>query len=93
MEEKEFYNLETDYSVHPGHTIKEIIDFNGVDYEKFANTAHLDLIIVKKIVDGKLNVTEEIAKKLTKAIPKIPYTFWLSMQKHYDETYLDKKDQ
>lgn len=91
MEEKDKYRLEADHSIHQSETIKEYIDFQGLNFEKIADKEHLDLFVAKNIVEGKLSITEDVAKKLTKIIPKIPYTFWLSMQKHYDELY--KKDQ
>ena len=91
MEEKEDRKLKTDYSVHPIETLNEYVDFQGLNFEKLADKKHLGLFVVKKIIEEKLEVTEDIAKKLTKLIPNIPYTFWLSMQKHYNETY--KKDE
>jgi len=87
MEEKELYKLKTDYSTHPSETLKEYVEFEGLNFEKLADKKHLDLFIVKKIIEEKLEVTEDIAKKLTKLIPNIPYTFWLNMQKHYNEQY------
>ena len=67
-----------------GLHLNDFSDFEGLHFEKI-DKKYLDLFVVKNIAEGKINITEDIAKKLTKLIPTKPYTFWISMQNHYDD--------
>lgn len=62
----------------------EFAGFDGLNFDKI-DKKYLNLFIVKKIIDGKLTITEEQAKKLKSLVPNVPYTFWISMQQFHDE--------
>ena len=87
MEEKDLVKDDFNSTLYDNTFLKEIIDFDDLFFQKLIDKKCLDLFILKNVIDGKIKITDEIAKKLVILMPEKRYTFWLSIQKHYDQIY------
>lgn len=81
------YCVKDDGSVffHPGYYIKEIIDYEGYSIKEFAyklNISEDDLI---KILEGKLNISHELANKLFLVLGTST-EYWLNIQDTYNSS-------
>ena len=71
---------------HPGAYISEIMKDENITKEEFADRLGVSIKEVSKLINGKENVTSELADKLEKVIGVSSKT-WLALQDRFD-TYL-----
>ena len=72
-------------SIHPGEYIRLILEDNDVSIESFAEKSRISLTDVKNLINGKQDITPEIAHKLEVYFYNLA-SFWLNLQKNYDAT-------
>ena len=73
-------------AIHPGETVKESLEYLGYTSRDFAAQTGINQKDLDGIIEGKAPITPEIAAKLGKAIGTTGETFWLNLQKNYEET-------
>lgn len=68
---------------HPGYYIKEIIDDMEMTQEEFAIRLGTSAKTISKLVNGKANISKDLAMKLSNMLNTSPEV-WLNLQKQYD---------
>lgn len=75
-------------AVHPGNILKEELISRGIRQKDFAEKIGMQPTHLSALLNGKRNISVEIAAKLEKELD-IPASFWMSLQDRYE---LDKKE-
>jgi HTH-type transcriptional regulator / antitoxin HigA len=70
--------------IHPGETLKELMEDRGVYAQVIALETHLTFDEVIQIIEGKRDIDQFIANQLSWFF-KTGTQFWLNLQKNYDE--------
>ncbi len=78
------YKYNPNYAVHPGITLKELLDEKGMTAKEFAIRTAKPEKTISKIINGKSSITPEMAVIFEKVLD-IPAKFWLDKQKNYNE--------
>lgn len=78
--EIEYKNL---IAFHPGSYLEEIIEELNMTQEEFAKRINLSTKTVSKIINGKANITPEVASSLP-SVTGISAKTWLNLQDSYD---------
>lgn len=78
--------------IHPGVHIKNTIEEMELNQEEFAKRLGVASKTVSKIVNGKANISNDVAKRLSTMLGT-SIGVWLNLQQSYDEKLLDKKVQ
>lgn len=68
----------------PGETIRDIIHYNNLNYEDFADYLHKKSINASDLLDGKISIDKFIATTLSKILQNSP-EFWMNKQKIFNE--------
>ena len=76
-----------DYIVSPGEVIREYMEALKINGKKLAEKLGIEYDEVVKLLDGKLQITPEIASGLETLFGR-PYTLWIKMDIQYQN---DKK--
>ena len=84
--------MNTNYRVPTGIIIKEYLDERNIDAKKLALELQVDEKYLVKLLDGKNKLTEEIAIGLQKVLPEIAASYWLNLERKYDE-YIEETQQ
>lgn len=69
---------------HPGYYIKEFMESIKISEEDFAKQLNISKNKLLLILNGKQNITINLAEKLSK-ITKISTKCWLNLQESYDK--------
>lgn len=77
------YKYEPDYKVHPGATLRETF-IHHVLQDIIKDEEQEIVHQLEELMQGRGRITEELAHILEEAT-KITHTFWLNLQKSYDE--------
>lgn len=77
---------------HPGYYIKDIIEDMEITQEEFAMRLGVTGKTLSKLVNGKINLSEEIALQLSIMLGTDIRT-WLNLQQTYEEKYLEIEKQ
>ncbi len=70
-------------ATHPGVLLKDEIEFRGISQQELATGMNVDSKLINEIIEGKRNVTAEIALKLEKAL-EVDAFYWMRLQAKYD---------
>lgn len=73
-----------DLLVHPGETIKEILDERIMTQEELAIRTGYSPKHISEVVRGKKDISSEFANRLEYALD-IPAHFWMNLQGIYDK--------
>ena len=76
--------LSLDLLVHPGETIKEVLEETHMSQEELAIRTEYSAKHVSEVVRGKKDISSEFANRLEYALG-IPAHFWMARQRKYDE--------
>ena len=83
------YPFEPDYVVPPGETVREIMQTKGIPVKEMAEKLELSEEEFSDLLNGKLEITLELAYNLQKATGT-PATFWLNLEKNYRKIKLQR---
>ena len=73
---------------HPGYYIKDYIEEQGITQEEFAKRLQTTPKYVSDLVNGRINLTGEMALKLS-SVFGASETMWLNLNKNYIEKKLE----
>lgn len=76
--------LSLDLLVHPGETIKEVLEEKNMSQEELAIRTEYSAKHVSEVVRGKKDISSEFANRLEYALG-IPAHFWMNLQTNYDK--------
>lgn len=80
--------LSLDLIVHPGETIKEILEDKNMNQEELAIRTNYSPKHISEIISGKKNISSKFANSLEYALG-IPMEFWINLQGLYDKEILE----
>lgn len=69
-------------AIPPGYTIKEQLDLLNIDIIEFSNRMEIPKEVVSDLLNGKCELSREIANKLEK-ITGISKEFWINLETNY----------
>jgi plasmid maintenance system antidote protein VapI len=81
----------TIYISPPGDTLIDVIEERELTVGDFAISLGESEATIKKIIDGKAEITPEIASKLEKVLD-IPASFWSNRERNYREALAKQAD-
>ncbi len=81
--------LYIDLIIHPGETIKELLEDKGITQEELAIRTGYSAKHISEIISGKKNISTKFANALEFAFA-IPKEFWINLQSNYNKELLDK---
>lgn len=81
--ERKSTGLSTDFVIHPGETLLELINDRNITQSELAIKTGLSAAYISNVINGKKNITPSLANKLEYVLG-IPEIFWLNLQTHYD---------
>lgn len=73
---------------HPGYYVAEIVDDMGITQEEFATRLGTTPKTLSKLINGQINLSNDIAKKLSSMLGS-SVNFWLNLQKAYEEKIIE----
>lgn len=73
---------------HPGYYVADIIDDMGISQAEFATRLGTTAKTVSKLVNGQINLSNDLAKKLSVMLGTSPEV-WLNLQSSYDEKIIE----
>lgn len=76
--------LSLDLLVHPGETIKEVLENKNMSQEELAIRTEYSPKHISEVVRGKKDISSEFANRLEYALG-IPASFWMKLQSNYDK--------
>ena len=76
--------LSLDLLVHPGETIKEVLEDKKMSQEELAIRTEYSPKHISEVVRGKKDISSEFANRLEYALG-IPASFWMNLQSNYDK--------
>ncbi len=83
--------LSLDFIIHPGETIKEILEEKQMNQEELAIRTGFSPKHVSEVVNGKKGISPSFAKSL-EYVFGIPVSFWINLQGIYDKELLEYKE-
>lgn len=86
MEKKN--GLSLDLIIHPGETIKEILEEKDMTQEELAIRTGYSAKHVSEVISGKKNISSKFANSL-EYVFGIPTEFWINLQGNYDKEILE----
>lgn len=90
MERKNGLSLE--FIIHPGETLKEVLEENNMSQEELAIRTGFTPKHVSEVVNGKKGISPKFAKSL-EYVFSMPMSFWVNLQGIYDKEILQYKEQ
>lgn len=76
--------LSLDLLIHPGETVKELIEERGMSQEELAIRTGYSAKHISEVVRGKKDISHEFANRLEYALD-IPAYFFINLQSNYDK--------
>ncbi|RHS96092.1 HigA family addiction module antitoxin [Erysipelatoclostridium sp. AM42-17] len=73
---------------HPGYYIKDYIDDQGITQEELAKRLQITPKYMSELVNGKINLTEELVQKLA-TVFGTSTTMWLNLNQRYIEKKIE----
>ena len=73
---------------HPGYYMKDYIEEQGITQEEFAKRLQTTPKYVSDLVNGRINLTDEMALKMS-SVFGTSETMWLNLNKNYIEKKLE----
>ena len=84
--------LSLDLIIHPGETIKEVLEEKEMSQEELAIRTGFSPKHVSEVVNGKKGISPSFAKSLEYALG-LPTSFWINLQGKYDKEILEYEEQ
>lgn len=84
--------LSLNFIIHPGETIKEVLEEKQMTQEELAIRTGFSPKHVSEVVNGKKGISPSFAKSL-EYVFGIPTSFWINLQGIYDKEMLEYKEQ
>ena len=84
--------LSLDFIIHPGETIKEVLEERQMNQEELAIRTGFSPKHVSEVVNGKKGISPSFAKSL-EYVFGMPASFWINLQGIYDKEILEYKEQ
>lgn len=84
--------LSLDFIIHPGETIKEVLEEKQMNQEELAIRTGFSPKHVSEVVNGKKGISPSFAKSLEYVLG-MPASFWINLQGIYDKEILEYKEQ
>lgn len=75
------------YASHPGQTVRDLLDNRGMSPKELAIAASLPIATVKGVIEGRVDITPDIALHLSKGIGGAE-NFWLARQSQYQDALI-----
>ena len=88
---KNMNGLSLSFIIHPGETLKEVLEENNMSQEELAIRTGYSAKHVSEVINGKKGISSEFAKKL-EYVFSMPMSFWLNLQGIYDKEVLEYKE-
>lgn len=82
--------METEFIIHPGETVKEVLSDRKISLELFSYEMGMDLTECKRLLDGSEDISPETAERLEMVL-NIDRSFWENLQKIYDKEKRNEK--
>lgn len=83
--------LSLDFIIHPGETLKEVLEENDMSQEELATRTGYSPKHVSEVINGKKGISSEFAKRLAYVFT-MPMSFWVNLQGIYDKEILEYKE-
>ena len=77
-----------DLIIHPGETIKELLDERNMTQEELAIRCGYSAKHVSEVISGKKNISSRFANSL-EYVFGIPTEFWINLQGNYDKEIIE----
>lgn len=77
--------MNNNYMVPTGSIISEYLEEINLNYKQIADRMEISESTLLNILNGKIEITENIAQKLELVIKDVPYTYWLNYEFKYRE--------
>ena len=84
--------LSLDYIIHPGETVKEVLEEREMNQEELAIRTGFSPKHISEVVNGKKGISPSFAKSL-EYVFGMPASFWINLQGIYDKEILEYKEQ
>lgn len=84
--------LSLDFIIHPGETLKEVLEENYMSQEELSIRTGFTAKHVSEVVNGKKGISSKFAKSL-EYVFSMPMSFWMNLQAIYDKEVLQYKEQ
>lgn len=84
--------LSLDFIIHPGETIKEVLEERQMSQEELAIRTGFSPKHISEVVNGKKGISPSFAKSL-EYVFGMPSSFWINLQGIYDKEILEYKEQ
>ena len=77
------HEFRPDYAVHPGETLRETLEAEGLTQAELARRTGLSRKTINGIVNGRESVTPDSAVRFEQVF-NVPATFWMNLQVNHD---------
>ena len=77
--------LVSNLAIHPGEFLEEEIEFIRMTQSELAERMEVSVHVVSEIIEGKRDITDEVAVKLEEVLGS-PAHMWVNSQERYDFT-------
>ena len=84
--------LSLDFIIHPGETIKEILEERQMNQEELAIRTGFSPKHISEVINGKKGISTSLARSL-EYVFGIPTSFWINLQGIYEKEMLEYKEQ
>lgn len=89
--EKNTNGLYLNFIIHPGETLKEVLEEYSMSQEELAIRTGYSPKHVSEVINGKKGISSEFAKRL-EYVFSMPMSFWINLQGMYDKEVLNFKE-
>lgn len=86
--ETKMNGLSLEFIIHPGETLKEVLESNNMLQEELAERTGFSAKHISEVVNGKKGISPKLAKSL-EYVFGIPATFWINLQGIYDKEIIE----
>ncbi len=83
--------LSRELIIHPGETLKEVLEERGMSQKELALRTNVTEPHVSNVIKGQKDISVAFAKKLEYALG-IDASFWINLQANYDKELADFED-
>ena len=81
---KRRYKYDPDYTVPPGGTLAETIEYLGIAQKEFAARSGFTEKHISQVINGKAPITPDAALRFER-VTGVPARIWNNLEKHYQE--------
>lgn len=83
--------LSREFIIHPGETLKEILEDQGMTQKELALRVGLTEPYISSVINDQKAISVSLAKKLEYALG-VDASFWINLQANYDKELADFED-